>query len=76
LAYIKGTLIGLVSMLLYYRYFHPAGPIKPYIGESVDFSYDPELKVSPDFVTYDDTSIVEKRKPSNPVRHSRSFKNR
>lgn len=29
--------IGLTSMLLYYRFFHPAGPIRPCIGDSVDF---------------------------------------
>jgi hypothetical protein len=40
-------------MLLYYRFFHPAGPIKPFIGESVDFQLDPECKLSPDFVIHD-----------------------
>jgi hypothetical protein len=40
-------------MLLYYRFFHPAGPIRPCIGESVDFEVDPNLKRSPDFVIHD-----------------------
>ena len=50
---ILGTVLGLSGMLLYYRFFHPAGPIKPFIGESVDFSIDPDIKHSPDFVIHD-----------------------
>ncbi len=50
---ILGTALGLTGMLLYYRFFHPAGPIKPFIGESVDFSIDPDIKQSPDFVIHD-----------------------
>ena len=32
-------------MMIYYRFFHPAGPIRPCIGDSVDFESDlAELK--------------------------------
>ncbi len=48
-----GTLLGLCGMLLYYRFFHPAGPIKPFVGQSVDFVVDPDIKHSPDFVIHD-----------------------
>ena len=32
--------MGLSAMMLYYRFFHPAGPINPCVGESVDLKYD------------------------------------
>ena len=32
--------MGLGAMILYYRFFHPAGPINPCVGESVDLKYD------------------------------------
>ena len=32
--------MGLGAMMLYYRFFHPAGPINPCVGESVDLKYD------------------------------------
>ena len=35
-----GTVMGLCAMILYYRFFHPAGPINPCVGESVDLKYD------------------------------------
>lgn len=37
-----GTFLGLSGMLLYYRFFHPAGPIRPCVGESVNFDSDLE----------------------------------
>ena len=46
-------MIGLGGMVLYYRFFHPAGPIKPFVGQSVDFNLDPDCKLSPDFVIHD-----------------------
>ena len=34
--------MGLSAMMLYYRFFHPAGPINPCVGESVDLKYEIE----------------------------------
>ena len=52
-----GTTIGLSCMMIYYRFFHPAGPIRPCVGQSVDFKNDlsdfnvkPADKTTPDFV--------------------------
>ena len=32
--------MGLSAMMLFFRFFHPAGPINPCVGESVDLKYD------------------------------------
>ena len=81
---IASMFVGLASMMVYYRFFHPAGPIRPCYGDSVDFQQDleelkkagklsPQQQVassSPDFVVYDNHTIPRQR----PVSYSRSFK--
>ncbi len=72
--------IGLVSMLVYYRFFHPAGPIRPCMRQSVDFQEDidelkrnsekPQGQSSPDFVVYSTSGDVENR--SSPVQNNRA----
>lgn len=80
--------IGLTSMLIYYRFFHPAGPIRPCIGDSVDFKEDLEElkragKLSP--AVQQETrqssspdfvvyATEAYNKPRRPVNYSRSFK--
>ena len=79
--------IGLSSMLIYYRFFHPAGPIRLCVGASVDFQKDLEelqrqeqkQNHSPDF------QVISEENASSPapsktntmrrtVSYSRSFK--
>ena len=50
-----GTFLGLSAMVLYYRFFHPAGPIRLCVGESVDFKSDVEAVSKP----------RQERKPTN-----------
>ena len=81
-----GTAVGLCSMVLYYRFYHPAGPILPC---SPDLEEKPESNNSegsegPDFVIKNATYVEEKEttpeKPkgsierSNSLKLSRSFK--
>ena len=67
-------IVGLSSMLIYYRFFHPAGPIKfKNVRKSVDFEQDlAELRKqnenkksgSPDFVVY----ATQQEACSSPIR--------
>ena len=82
-----GTAVGLCSMVLYYRFYHPAGPILPC---GADLEEKPKLNNSkgsegPDFVienaTYSErkeTTTTEKHRGdierSNSLKLSRSFK--
>ena len=76
--------VGLTSMLIYYRFFPPAGPIRLCAGASVDFQKDlAELQVqqnrtSPDFqvISEDNSSSPAPQKPEmrRTVSYSRSFK--
>ena len=73
---VSGTVLGLASMLLYYRFFHPAGPFHPCSER------EPKEKLSsssmgPDFVVEEqltpELGTAEKR-GRNRVQYSRSFK--
>ena len=75
--------VGLTSMLIYYRFFHPAGPIRLCVGASVDFQKDlaelqvQQNKTSPDFqvISEDNSSSPAPQKPlKRTVSYSRSFK--
>ena len=68
---------------LFFRFFHPAGPIRPCVGDSVDFESDlEELKRagklsppqsdsnSPDFVITDENSSSPVLRPRRPIRRS------
>ena len=75
----------------FFRFFHPNGPIRPCIGDSVDFESDlEELKragkltpqhgnhgneTSPDFVITDEHASSPVLRPRRRVAYSRSFKN-
>ena len=75
----------------FHRFFHPAGPIRPCVGDSVDFESDlEELKragkltpqqkhdssLAPDFVITDENnSSSPVLRPRRRVTYSRSFKN-
>ena len=80
---VAGTAIGLCSMVLYYRFYHPAGPIIPgtkdILGDNVE--------KGGDFVIKDVTYVEEKEtsaavagemlvtmKPKTNLKPSRSFK--
>ncbi len=64
---LSGTILGLCSMLLYYRFFHPTGPINPFVGESVDFVVDPDVERSPDFVIHDARYSIKKHAASTKI---------
>ena len=78
--------IGLSSMLIYYRFFHPAGPIRLCVGASVDFQKDLEelqeqkkQNHSPDFqVISEENASSPAPSKTNTMRrtlsYSRSFK--
>ncbi|TRY61950.1 hypothetical protein TCAL_08880 [Tigriopus californicus] len=82
-----GTLVGLIAMLLYYRYFHPVGPIRPCGGLPPPLALDVEkshaefrnsTSSGPDF-TIDDSLHHQKyyedasmtTPPSRPLRKTR-----
>ena len=80
-----GTAVGLCSMVLYYRFYHPAGPILPcsHEGEEKCASdrSDGGSEENPDFVIKTATYIEEKEttpektiERSNSLKLSRSFK--
>jgi len=80
---IGGTLIGLVSMVIYYRFYHPAGPIPPcgLAANSKIKDNNEDGQKSPGFtiedVTYDnelDGSHNSRVQRSATVGYSRSFK--
>jgi len=81
-----GTAVGLCSMVLYYRFYHPAGPILPCSADLEEKSESNNSGGSegPDFVIKNATYVEEKEttpeKPkgtierSNSLKLSRSFK--
>ena len=85
---VAGTAVGLSSMVLYYRFFHPAGPILPCVGQEEEEeeigSKEISLEVGgSDFVIKNATYIEEKEKLPEPtlprkggtnLKPSRSFK--
>ena len=74
--------IGLSSMLIYYRFFHPAGPIRLCAGASVDFQKDiEELQRNEKAQNSPDFQVISEENSSSPaptirrtVSYSRSFK--
>ena len=70
-------------MLLYYRFYHPAGPILP-CGANLEEKAESNNDEAPDFViknvTYVEEKVISTEKPkgtiesSNSVKLSRSFK--
>ena len=82
---VAGTAVGLCSMVLYYRFYHPAGPINPGAKDILE-DKDSGVKGS-DFVIKDSTYVEEKEtaaattgemlvtmKPKTNLKPSRSFK--
>ena len=81
----------IIIVNFFHRFFHPAGPIRPCVGDSVDFESDlEELKragkltpqqkqdssLAPDFVITDENnSSSPVLRPRRRVTYSRSFKN-
>ena len=84
---VAGMAFGLCSMVLYYRFYHPAGPILPCGKEVEDKMDQTQASEGPDFVIKDatyvedkDTSPVEEKpgrevNRSSSLKHSRSVKN-
>ena len=82
---VGGTAVGLCSMVLYYRFYHPAGPIYPCGETALDKSNNKDInnETGNDYVIKDSTYVEEKetvpellvtKKPKTNLKPSRSFK--
>ena len=81
---VAGTAVGLCSMVLYYRFYHPAGPIIPGSKDILSEGDNVSSEHENDFVIKDTTYVEEKEavagemlvtmKPKPNLKPSRSFK--
>ena len=76
---VVGTAVGLCSMVMYYRFHHPAGPILPCGKDSEDKLEQSRTSEGPDFVIKDATYVEDKdtsapEKPPREVNRSNSLK--